>query len=286
MAKSKKTKIHKKIDGQILQMNKQFSNLKMKQKDKITEWVYEEYKKYVTEHDKVPDLLADEQIVEAVLDKINEAQIWIPDGEIYDYYRRKKPQLQKRLDNEKVIKFKSYVSFYKSIVDQDRASVVICNLKHEIIYMNPAAVTSCAKRGGDKLIGRSLLDCHNPESRDKIQRVVDWFAADKSHNFVYTFHNEKLNKDVYMVALRDEGTLDDGTGTDRTILSGIHAYYEPEELVGKTLIAITNLPPRKMMGIESCGMLLSAVNNLKDSEDEELHLLMVDDHIPAGAKLY
>ena len=81
-------------------------------------------------------------------------------------------------------------------------------------------------------------------------------------------------------------TLDDGTGTDRIILSGIHAYYEPEELVGKTLIAITNLPPRKMMGIESCGMLLSAVNNLKDSEDEELHLLMVDNHIPAGAKLY
>ena len=81
-------------------------------------------------------------------------------------------------------------------------------------------------------------------------------------------------------------TLDDGTGTDRTILSGIHAYYEPEELVGKTLIAITNLPPRKMMGIESCGMLLSAVNNLKDSEDEELHLIIVDNHIPAGAKLY
>ena len=81
-------------------------------------------------------------------------------------------------------------------------------------------------------------------------------------------------------------TLDDGTGTDRTILSGIHAFYEPEELVGKTLIAITNLPPRKMMGIESCGMLLSAVNNLKDSEDEELHLIMVDNHIPAGAKLY
>lgn len=81
-------------------------------------------------------------------------------------------------------------------------------------------------------------------------------------------------------------TLDDGTGVDRTILSGIHAFYEPEELVGKTLIAITNLPPRAMMGIESCGMLLSAINNLKDSEGEELHLLMVDDHIPAGAKLY
>ena len=81
-------------------------------------------------------------------------------------------------------------------------------------------------------------------------------------------------------------TLDDGTGVDRTILSGIHSYYEPEELVGKTLIAITNLPPRAMMGIESCGMLLSAVNNLKDSDDEELHLIMVDNHIPAGAKLY
>ena len=80
--------------------------------------------------------------------------------------------------------------------------------------------------------------------------------------------------------------LDDGTGTDRIILSGIHAYYEPEELVGKTLIAITNLPPRKMMGIDSCGMLLSAVNNKKDSDEEELHLLMVDNHIPAGAKLY
>ena len=80
--------------------------------------------------------------------------------------------------------------------------------------------------------------------------------------------------------------LDDGTGTDRVILSGIHAYYEPEELVGKTLIAITNLPPRAMIGIESCGMLLSAVNNKKDSDEEELHLLMVDNHIPAGAKLY
>ena len=80
--------------------------------------------------------------------------------------------------------------------------------------------------------------------------------------------------------------LDDGTGEDRVILSGIHAYYEPEELVGKTLIAITNLPPRKMMGIDSCGMLLSAVNNKKDSDEEELHLLMVDNHIPAGAKLY
>ena len=79
-------------------------------------------------------------------------------------------------------------------------------------------------------------------------------------------------------------TLDDGTGTDRVILSGIHAFYEPEELVGKTLIAITNLPPRPMMGIDSCGMLLSAIH--KENDEEKLHLLMVDPHIPAGAKLY
>ena len=96
--------------------------------------------------------------------------------------KSKKKKIYKKIDA---------VSFYKSIVDQDRASVVICNLKHEIIYMNPAAVISYAKRGGDKLIGRSLLDCHNPESKDKIQQVVDWFAVDESHNIVYTFHNEK-----------------------------------------------------------------------------------------------
>ncbi|MBR6271778.1 MAG: lysine--tRNA ligase, partial [Lachnospiraceae bacterium] len=78
--------------------------------------------------------------------------------------------------------------------------------------------------------------------------------------------------------------LNDGTGTDRTILSGIHAWYEPEQLIGKTLIAITNLPPRPMMGFESCGMLLSAKH--EEEGEEKLHLLIVDDHIPAGAKLY
>lgn len=78
--------------------------------------------------------------------------------------------------------------------------------------------------------------------------------------------------------------LDDGTEEPRTILSGIHAYYEPEELVGKTCIAITNLPPRKMMGIDSCGMLISAIH--EEEGEEKLHLLMVDEHIPAGAKLY
>ncbi len=108
---------------------------------------------------------------------------------------------------ENMEKDKSYASFYMSIVQQDRAAVVICNLQHEIIYMNPAAVQNYEKWGGDKLIGRSLLDCHNPESREKIQRVVDWFSEDESHNIVYTFHNDKQNKDVYIVALRDAGKL-------------------------------------------------------------------------------
>lgn len=99
------------------------------------------------------------------------------------------------------------ISFFKSIIDQDRSAVVICNLEHEIIYMNPVAIEYYGKRGGDKLIGQSLLECHNPESREKILQVVDWFAAEESHNIVYTFHNEKQNKDVYMVALRDGGKL-------------------------------------------------------------------------------
>ena len=97
--------------------------------------------------------------------------------------------------------------YFKSIVDQERVSVVICNLQHEIIYMDSTAVASYTKRGGDKFIGRRLLDCHNPESRDKIRQVVDCFAVDDSLNIVYSFHNEKQNKDVYMVALRDEGKL-------------------------------------------------------------------------------
>lgn len=98
-------------------------------------------------------------------------------------------------------------AFYKSVLEQDRAAVVLCDLEHRIIYMNPAAIQNYAKHGGEKLIGRSLLDCHNAESGKRIQQVIDWFAADVSHNLVYTFHNEKQNKDVYMVALRDGDKL-------------------------------------------------------------------------------
>lgn len=97
--------------------------------------------------------------------------------------------------------------FFKSVIDQDRCAVVLCNLEHEIIYMNPAAVKNYEKRGGQKLIGRSLLDCHNNESVQKIKEVINWFGLSTYNNIVYTCYNEKQNKDVYMVALRDGGKL-------------------------------------------------------------------------------
>ncbi len=93
---------------------------------------------------------------------------------------------------------------FKSIVDMERASVVICNLEHEILYMNPAAIERYQKRGGAQLIGKSLLNCHNDHSKGIIWKVIDWFLEDDSHNMIYTYYNEKENKDVYMVALRNE----------------------------------------------------------------------------------
>lgn len=107
-------------------------------------------------------------------------------------------------------------TFFKSIIDQDRCAVVICNLEHEIIYMNPTAIERYAKRGGAELVGKSLMDCHNPESVEKIRKVVTWFAQSRENNIVYTYYNEKENKDVYMIALRDE----DGT---------LIGYYEKHE---------------------------------------------------------
>lgn len=97
----------------------------------------------------------------------------------------------------------NYSTFFKSIIDQDRCAVVICNLEHEIIYMNPAAIKNYEKRGGEKLVGRNIMNCHNPESQKRMKEVVEWFAASTEHNLVHTFYNEKQNKDVYMVALRD-----------------------------------------------------------------------------------
>lgn len=93
--------------------------------------------------------------------------------------------------------------FFKSMIDQDRCAIVICNLEHEITYMNPAAVVNYKKWGGSSLVGKNIMDCHNQESREKMQKVVDWFRKSKDHNLVYTYHDGKHNKDVYMVALRD-----------------------------------------------------------------------------------
>lgn len=113
-------------------------------------------------------------------------------------------RLENMVKENKAGGIKEYSAFFKSVIDQDRCAVVICNLQHEIIYMNPAAVSRYGKRGGAKLIGQSLLDCHGEESGKRIKQIVGWFAESKEHNRIYTFHNEKENKDVYMVALRDD----------------------------------------------------------------------------------
>ena len=105
---------------------------------------------------------------------------------------------------------------YKSVLEADRAAVVICDLEHKIIYMNPAAIHRYEKWGGKDLLGKSLLDCHNEKSREMIQKVVGWFRESKDNNLVYTSYNQKENKDVYMVALRDES-------------GDLIAYYEKHE---------------------------------------------------------
>lgn len=122
---------------------------------------------------------------------------------------------------------KQYAEFFKSIIEQDSSQVVICNLKHEIIYMNQAAIKDYSKYGGDKLIGRSLLECHNEKSQEIIKKVVDWFGKSKDHNKVYTFYNKKQNKDVYMVALRND---------DKLI-----GYYEKHEFRNRETMKIYDL---------------------------------------------
>ena len=121
----------------------------------------------------------------------------------------------------------------------------------------------------------------NVETEPLFEEYVDFETFSKSDFRAVKIKDCKAEKKRKKLL---EFTLDDGTGIDRTILSGIHAFYEPEELIGKTAIAILNLPPRNMMGIDSCGMLISAVHS--ENGEEKLHLLLVDDSIPAGAKLY
>lgn len=107
--------------------------------------------------------------------------------------------------------------YFKSIIDADRQAVVICDLNHTIIYMNPSAITRYAKRGGEKLIGKSLLNCHNKKSGEIINKVISWFNKSTENNIIYTFYNDKENKDVYMVALRDEN-------------GSLIGYYEKHEI--------------------------------------------------------
>lgn len=95
-------------------------------------------------------------------------------------------------------------AYFKSVIDQDRCAVVLCDTNHKIVYMNPAAAARYANRGGADLVGRSLLDCHGPQSNEQIKKVLEWFGKSADNNLVYTYINEKENKDVYMVALRDE----------------------------------------------------------------------------------
>ena len=106
--------------------------------------------------------------------------------------------------------------YFRSVMEQDQCAVVICNLEHEIIYMNPAAVARYVKSGGAELVGKSLLNCHTERANEMIKKVVAWFGESVDHNKIYTFYNEKENKDVYMVALRDE---------DSTLIG----YYEKHE---------------------------------------------------------
>ena len=121
-------------------------------------------------------------------------------------------------------------AFFKSVLDQDRCAVVLCDLTHTILYMNPAAEKRYANRGGGALVGKSLLDCHSAASNEMIERVAAWFAESPAHNLIYTFHNEKENKDVYMVALRD--------GSGKLI-----GYYEKHEYRDRETMALYDFRP-------------------------------------------
>ena len=140
--------------------------------------------------------------------------------------------------------------------------------------------SSDSKDGNPFFTPNSQIDFSGVKVEDFLTDEVDFDTFCKSD-----FRAVKVKECVAVPKSKKllQFTLDDGTGTDRTILSGIHKYYEPEELVGKTLLAIVNLPPRKMMGIDSCGMIISAVD--ERNGEEELHVVRVDNHIPAGARM-
>lgn len=166
------------------------------------------------------------------------------------------------------------------------ASVIFPTMKSQGAAKNEAnnaAQSTPVEKTVEKAIAevKETYDFSNVEVEPLFKDMVDFETFSKSDfRAVKVKECEAVPKSKKLLKF----VLNDGSGEDRVILSGIHDYYEPEELVGKTLIAITNLPPRAMMGIESCGMLLSAIH--EEEGEEKLHLLMVDNHIPAGAKLY
>lgn len=173
----------------------------------------------------------------------------------------------------------------------DRCSMMLCgadSIRDVILFptMKPLDTDKKADKPAETVapaapVAEEKIDFSNVEIEPLFADFVDFDTFSKSDfRAVKIKACEAVKKSKKLLKF----ILDDGTGTDRVILSGIHEYYEPEELVGKTCIAITNLPPRPMMGIDSCGMLISAVHH--ENGQEKLHLLMVDPHIPAGAKLY
>ena len=173
-------------------------------------------------------------------------------------------------------------SINTSLVEYERTTKRVPTMKpldSDKKYDKPAQTV--AEEATDEKAAPEVIDFSKVEIEPLFKEYVDFDTFSKSD-----FRAVKIKDCVAVKKSKKllQFTLDDGTGEDRTILSGIHAYYEPEELIGKTCIAITNLPPRAMMGIDSCGMLLSAIH--EEEGEEKLHLLMVDDHIPAGAKLY
>ena len=177
------------------------------------------------------------------------------------------------------MEYGEFNSINTSLVEYERTTKRVPTMKSISGVKAENGVTS--KPSEEVKVEPEKIDFSNVKIEPLFEEEVDFDTFSKSD-----FRAVKVKECVAVPKSKKllQFTLDDGTGTDRTILSGIHSFYEPEELVGKTLIAITNLPPRAMMGIDSCGMLLSAIH--EEEGEEKLHLLMVDDHIPAGAKLY
>ena len=177
------------------------------------------------------------------------------------------------------MKYGEFNSINTSLVEYERTTKRVPTMKSlDADKKTAKAETKAVETAPEK---EEVIDFSKVKVEPLFEEFVDFDTFSKSD-----FRAVKVKECIAVPKSKNllQFTLDDGTVTDRTILSGIHAFYEPEELVGKTLIAITNLPPRAMMGIESCGMLLSAIH--EEEGEEKLHLLMVDNHIPAGAKLY